>query len=264
MIDALSAWWAEWSSYRPSDFLMFSPRIYWRLFESLNRAAWPVQGLLIGAPLVWLSGLAGRWHRVGEGLALRAAALYLGVGWSVVAWYFLAERYAPINWPARGAAIAFAVQAMAWLPLMAAGRLRLTPATTRRRIGIGLLVWALLGHPALAPIAGRPWLQAEVIGLAPDPTVIASLGVLLLLDAPGGAARRWLRLLWWLPVAWCVAAAALATMGSPQAGVMLAAGLLAVAAACWPQRRGAHADRPAHRTGAAPNPASAGPKPPPR
>jgi len=40
----------EWWSYRPGDFLLFSPRTYWRLFQLANEALWPLQipVLLIG------------------------------------------------------------------------------------------------------------------------------------------------------------------------------------------------------------------------
>ena len=38
----------------------------------------------------------------------------------------------------------------------------------------------VLGHPLLAPALGRPWLQAELLALAPDPSAIATLGFLLL------------------------------------------------------------------------------------
>ena len=85
----------------------------------------------------------------------------------------------------------------------------------RRSVGLGLLLWALLGHPLLAGLAGRPWSQAEVFGLAPDPTAIGTLGWLLLLQGCGAAARALLRGLWLVPLAWCtVSAATLGTMGA--------------------------------------------------
>jgi len=34
---------SEWWTYRPEDFLLFSPRVYWRLFELHNEALWPAQ-----------------------------------------------------------------------------------------------------------------------------------------------------------------------------------------------------------------------------
>jgi hypothetical protein len=44
----------EWWSYRPGDFLLFSPRTYWRLFQLTNEALWPLQipVLLIGAAIL--------------------------------------------------------------------------------------------------------------------------------------------------------------------------------------------------------------------
>lgn len=230
----MTAWWAEWSTYRPSDFLMFSPRIYWRLFESLNEAWWPAQLLLVGAPLAWL---AWRQRLVGEhaGLARRGAALFLALCWWLVAWDFLRQRFAPINWAANSVAIAFALQGGMLLALAWTGCVPAEKPTARHRIGSGLVLWALLGHPWLAPVVGRPWLQAEVFGLAPDPTAIGTLGVLLLLEARTRAARWVLRALWLVPMLWCaLSAVTLATMDSPQAWVMLAAMLLAVAGARRP------------------------------
>src|SRR5690349_20103288 len=48
---AMSEWW----SYRLSDFLLFSPRTYHRLFELHNIALWPmhVAALALGASLLW-------------------------------------------------------------------------------------------------------------------------------------------------------------------------------------------------------------------
>ena len=47
----------EWWTYAPEDFLLFSPRVYWRMFELHNAAVWPSQALalLVGAAiLVWV------------------------------------------------------------------------------------------------------------------------------------------------------------------------------------------------------------------
>ena len=32
---------SEWWTYRPSDFLLFAPRTYYRLFELYNAEIWP-------------------------------------------------------------------------------------------------------------------------------------------------------------------------------------------------------------------------------
>jgi hypothetical protein len=70
-----------------------------------------------------------------------------------------------------------------------------------------------------------------VFGLAPDPTAIAVLGVLLCADAGTRATRVLLGLLRAGALAWCaVSAATLATMGSAQGWVVLSAGVVAAAA----------------------------------
>ena len=42
----------EWWTYSLSDFLMFSPRTYYRLFELHNAAIWPAQWR--SSPGAWL------------------------------------------------------------------------------------------------------------------------------------------------------------------------------------------------------------------
>lgn len=221
---------SEWWSYRPSDFLMFSPRIYWRLFASLNLMAWPAQPLIVGAALAWLW----RHGRQAETLGPAAARLALGgmaMAWLAVAWLFFQQRYAPINWAAGYATATFLLQAAGLLALAWLGGVQGRSDAVRRHFGLALLVWALLAHPLLAWAGGRPWLQAEVFGLAPDPTAIGTLGLLLLLRAQRPAAHVALLALWPLPWLWClISAATLWTMGSPQAAVLAAAAALSLVA----------------------------------
>ncbi|MFP5462519.1 MAG: DUF6064 family protein [Gammaproteobacteria bacterium] len=222
----------DWLSYRPSDFLMFSPRVYWRLFESLNEAWWPAQPALVAAGLAWLV-ICRRGATGDRDAALRIAALALAACWGLSAWAFLLERFAPVNLAARGFAAAFLLQALG-LFVLALGERSLQAKSTGAGAGMAFLLglWALLGHPFLAAASGRPWLQAEVFGLAPDPIVIGTLSFLLLAGG-GPVIRRWLiRALWIVPVSWCVVSAlTLATLGSAQALVPLLAGALAIASA---------------------------------
>ncbi len=215
---------SEWWSYRPSDFLMFSPRIYWRLFESLNAQAWPAQPLIVGVALAW-AGLGAR-REIGASAA-RLALGGVALAWLAAAGLFFAQRYAPINWAAAYATPAFVLQALGLLALAALGGVAGHVDTTRHRAGLALLLWALLVYPLSAGLAGRPWLQAEVFGLAPDPTAIGTLGLLLLLRGDTAAARTGLRALWLLPWLWCVTSAAtLWTMGSAQGWVPASAAAL--------------------------------------
>ena len=176
---------SEWWTYTLSDFLMFSPRTYWRLVELYNRDFWPLQLPLLAA------GLAALWlvaTRPAHGF--RWIALGLSAAWLWVGWAFLWERYATINWPAQYVALAFAAQAAL---LLAAGVVcrpaSRPPGATKRGFG-ELLAVAGLVYPLVGLAAGRPWVQAEVFGMAPEPTALFTLGLLLLGGQPASRAGR--------------------------------------------------------------------------
>lgn len=205
---------SEWWTYTLSDFLLFSPRTYYRLFELYNAAVWPAQvvALLLGGALAAL---------VATGRAGRAAAAVLAACWLWVAWGFLHTRYATINWAAEYMAAAFALQALLLAVVgVLGGRLRF--AGRGHRAGLALLLFALLVQPLIGPLAGRPWSQVELFGLAPDPTALATLGALLAAER-----TRWEILA--IPLAWCaVSAATLWAMESPDALILPAAAVLAL------------------------------------
>ena len=108
----------------------------------------------------------------------------------------------------------------------------------RRATGLLLVAWASVAHPLLALAFGRPIAQAEVVGLAPDPTVIACMGLLVSVTASKRVSRGLLLAAGALCVMWCaISATTLWTMGTAQAWVMLTAPVLALAAWCWPGRK---------------------------
>jgi len=219
--------WLEWlrdlGTYRPSDFLMFSPRAYWRLFELHNETWWPLPVLLpaIGvAALVWAwlgSGRdAGGGGEGGGGAAVRAGALGLGAAAAFVGGAFVFGRYAEINWAARGLSALWAALSLSLVALAGDRTAGVAANGSRRRLASVLALWALLGQPLLAPVAGRPFAQAEVLGLAPDPTALAVLAWLLASRVPVAKPFAWAsRVAWWAAVAHCVGSAAtLALLGS--------------------------------------------------
>jgi hypothetical protein len=203
---------SEWWTYRLPDFLLFSARTYYRLFELYNAEAWPAHlaAFALGLALLFVS------LRDSPGSA-RAACAMLAVCWLWVAWAFHLQRYATINWAATWFAAAFAIEGLLLL-LGAAFGARLGIRTRRgwrAHVGLGLLFFALCIQPWLGVLQGRPWRQAEVFGLAPDPTALATLGLLLLLrpvDKAGGPASRapfaLARVLWPIPLLWCLIGAA--------------------------------------------------------
>ena len=223
---------SEWWTYGLRDLLLFSPRTYYRLFELHNQEWWPLP-LFTFALGVAVFVLVRRGNeRAGRALALVLAACWLWVAW--VAWAWHAQRYAPINWAAEYYAWAWGAQAALLLAAAWRGRFAAKPvACLRRGFGMALLGVALAVHPLLAPLLGRSWPQGELFGMAPDPTALATLGVLLAIN---------LRHAGWLfpiPVAWClVSGATLWAMESPEFWIapLLAAGSVLMQA--WPRRPG--------------------------
>ena len=213
---------SEWWTYRPEDFLLFSPRVYWRMFELHNAALWPLQLLALAAGIIIILLVARRPRNSARWLALLLAILWIFVGWS-----FLWSRYVTINWATAYVVPAFAVEGVL---LLVVGPLLDGLAFDRRGLagwtGYFILAFALAGQPLLASLQGRGWASSEVFGIAPDPTAIATLGLLLL------ARGRLLPLLLPIPVLWCLLSGiTLSTMGEPQAWALHAA-LALTAAAC--------------------------------
>jgi Family of unknown function (DUF6064) len=210
---------SEWWTYTLSDFLLFSPRVYYRLFELHNRALWPAQvlTLILGLAIFLLLRKPTR-------ATDRFVPAFLGALWIWIAWAFFWQRYATINWAAPYAAPAFVLQGLLliWIGTVG-GRLTFAPShDLYGRAGFALLALALVGYPLLSPVMGRPWLSAEVFGIAPDPTAIATLAVLAL----GHGRARWLSMP--IPFLWCVVTGA--TLWTMEAADFFVAPVAALAA----------------------------------
>ena len=185
---------SEWWTYRPSDFLLFAPRTYYRLFELYNQEIWPLHivALAAGVTLLVLMRVRTAWSG-------RVIAIVLAACWLWVAWAFHCQRYATINWAASYFAVGFALQALLliWIGV-AQDRLRLdSNPSTRARIGTAILWFALIVQPLLGLLVGRQWSQLELFGVAPDPTALATVGLLLAVNRV-----PWVGL--WLPLLWCL------------------------------------------------------------
>ena len=152
----------------------------------------------------------------------------LALSWVWVGWAFHSQRYASINFAAGYFAWAFAAQGLllVWVGVV---RGRLTPAQTssfKFRAGLGIVFFALALGPMIGSLFGRRWTQAEVFGMAPDPTALATLGVLLLANGRSSYA------LYPIPVAWClISGATLWAMEAPDFAIMPAAALLVLSVA---------------------------------
>lgn len=219
---------SEWWTYSLSDFLLFSPRVYSRLFELYNASVWPAQilSLALGVAMVLMLLRPVR----GGG---RLIPVILGVQWLWIAWAFFFERYAAINWAAIYIAPAFALEGALLIAAGVAGPgLRFVRRGGRGfAAGLVLFTAALVLYPLIAPLLQRPWAAAEIFGIAPDPTAVATLAILAL------AAGRLRVGLMVIPVLWCVVTGA--TLWTMETGDFVVAPLgaaLAIAVALLARR----------------------------
>jgi hypothetical protein len=218
---------SEWWTYTLSDFLLFSSRTYHRLFEIYNAAIWPAQIVAVALGLTILVLL----HRAAA-VRGRSIAAILAACWLFVAIAFHAWRYATINTAGVHFAWAFGVEAALLIWMGVVGRLRFErPVDPAGRAGLWIFVFTLAVEPLAGPILGRGWKGVELFGVAPDPTAIATLGLLLL----ARVRHRWLLLV--VPVLWCATTAVfLLAMKAPDAWIAPLAAILAVALAAFQAR----------------------------
>ncbi|TNE61293.1 MAG: hypothetical protein EP335_16460 [Alphaproteobacteria bacterium] len=218
---------ADWLSYNIQDFLMYAPGTYYRLFGLYNAAIWPTQ-LLAGAGtlfLLWQLNQQGR-HMV------RMAYLLLAVAFGAVAAGYFWSWYSGINWAAPYFAGAFALQALLLFgAAITAGPVAPWegPPVWQRATGILVLLAAVFAVPLLPPLDGRPYGQAELFGLMPDPTVIGTFGAFMALGRV-----RWF--LYVVPALWAaIGGAFLWAMESPLWWLMPAAALMALGVRLLPR-----------------------------
>jgi hypothetical protein len=210
----------EWWSYRPSDFLMFSPRVYFRQIESYNVGLFPLQivMVIVGVGLIGLV-LRGRQND------RRLVAIVLAALWLFVGWAYLWSRLSNINWAAVHATFGFVGQAMLTVGLCV--RATNQERSVRQKIpGLIVAAIAILFYPALSLLGGNGAGSAEVFGVMPNPTVVATIGLL------AANSQRYDFVLFVVPSLWCVASSVtLYTMHDPVWFVPLALCVFGLAAA---------------------------------
>jgi hypothetical protein len=173
--------------------LPFTTEVFFRLFEHYNAAIWPAQVVadVLGALAVMLTLRPIRGGGRIIAAALAGSWLWIGVVYHIA--YF-----ATINWAAWAFGALFVVQGLlfAWTGAVR-GRLRFRFGPIPFHwAGLGFVGFAMAAYPLLGWLAGHGWPRAAVFGVAPCPTTIFTLGMLLL-------AERWAPLhLAVLPVLW--------------------------------------------------------------
>lgn len=208
-------------SYRPEDFLLFSPDVYRRLFLLQNADYWWTMPISLGFAAVLGFALWVKGRGVSPGLVV---GLALANGWILVGATFFLVSYSSINWAAPYIS-----------PLFLLGGILLSAAALRQRFtnraslakrlgGAALLLYGFILHPIALTFLGWPATGLEFALIAPDPTVIASLGLLLF-------GSGWLcRCAFALALVWCGASwLTLHTLGLVEAFFPATAALVAIA-----------------------------------
>ena len=214
-------------SWTLEDLLPFSPQVYWRLFALENESVWPAQPVVLAAAALLALCFNLGWRPSGRWLGP-----VLGAAWLWTGWHFVALRFGTVNWLAPTLAWGFYAEAALLAGLGLSGRIVFTQRGRSAWFGLGLLAAALV-WPVLAPLDGRPWREAEVIAIAPDPTAIATLGLLALAER-----SPWTALLCAAPVLWLAASAlTLFTMDAWQGWAVLVAPLAGLVAWAAPSVR---------------------------
>ncbi|MCC5833494.1 MAG: hypothetical protein JJU20_02065 [Opitutales bacterium] len=185
---------SEWRSYAIEDFIPFTADVYLRLIERVNSGQWPLQlpMLIVGLAVIVLLG---RKRKLSAGALLAAAWVWVGTA-------FLIQRYAQLTWVADYWGWAFCAQAIV-LCAFAFGsksdfRFR-KPFPISDCLGLAIALYGLVAYPLLTAFAGSGWAQSESFGIHPDPTAIATLGILILFSRGW---QLWIQSL--IPLSWCV------------------------------------------------------------
>ncbi len=219
---------SDWWTYGPSDFLLFSPRVYYRQFELHNQTLWPVQIIAAGLGIILFLLVLRPSPARG-----RVVAAIMGLLWVWVGWIFVWQRYTTINWVAAYAVPLFMLQgALLFAAVAARDGLDIEKEWPfLRGFARALLLFTLFFYPLLAPLWGRSWQAAEIFGIAPDPTALATLAVVAL----SRSRIRWPLMI--VPALWCaITGATLWTMAAPDFWVAPVCALVAVTVR-WTARR---------------------------
>ena len=199
----------------------FTIEEFLQVFHDYNLAIWPAQVFAYALGLVALVAALSRRDD-----APRLAFAALAVLWAFVGIGYHLMFFARINPLAPVFAGFFVVQAV--LFVMAAirpGDLRLSATPILRRVlGLATIVYAMAVYPVLGIWAGHGGMAGPMFGVAPCPTTIFTLGILMLTRG------RWVVWLSIIPVLWSLVGLAAALqlgipedLGLPVAGAVLIA-----------------------------------------
>jgi hypothetical protein len=172
--------------------LPFTQEQFLRVFADYNRGIWPIQILAVAVCLLFV-GLVLLRHTITPSLVFSGlAGLWLlnGIGYH---WMYFAE----INPAAKGFGALFVVQSLllAW----AGSKLQIgfgIRAGIASFAGWAMLLYAIVAYPLIGSLAGHAYPYSPILGVAPCPTTIFTLGFILAFARPAPRALFVIPILW--------------------------------------------------------------------
>ena len=198
----------------------FTVEAFLGVFAQYNAAIWPVQ---IGAYLMGLVVLLAVF--AAQHSIQRLACAALAVLWAFIGIGYHLMFFAAINPIAPVFSGFFVLEALLLLAsAFRPGNLSLKIVLNLRSVaGLAVIVYALLVYPLLSLQAGHGLMAGPMFGVAPCPTTIFTIGILLI------ARGRWVIWLSIIPILWALVGLAAAVqlgiaedLGLPVVGVILA------------------------------------------
>ncbi|WP_019623552.1 DUF6064 family protein [Thioalkalivibrio thiocyanoxidans] len=158
--------------------LPFAAETLLSIFGQYNRGIWPLHGV---AALMVLVALA--LALVGGRGAGRVVGLLLGVLWVWIGVAFIGGALAEFHfWASRLAGVFVAQGLMLVFALTLLARHGFGwPGGLAGTVAVLVMAYAMVGHVLLEVLLlGTPWAQAQYVGVVPGPTMLFTLGILLL------------------------------------------------------------------------------------
>ena len=212
------------SSYSVRDFISFSDEVYLRLFERQYEAWWPAHLLLLA---IGVAALIFAWLGKNRVVAILLALPLLA---SAVTFHFrIYAEITPVGQIFGWAFLGLAVLILLW-GFVTKFHERIRP-TIASITGTAIAGFGIVAYPLLFILTERSATEAEYLGLAPDPTVCFTLGILLITARP-----MWFLLLFPIPILWAATTGAtlMALEAPPSQSMMLPilTALALIAATC--------------------------------
>ena len=205
--------------------LSYTSETVYAFLEGYNEALWPAQALALLLGILVLFAVLAPIPQGGRIISAMLAGFWL---WSGLVYYGL--FFAEIDFSAPVFAGFFVLQAalLVWSGVIRADLDFHIERGTRSTVGLILAAFGLAGYTLITCLSGQNAQEVQMFAIAPAPTVIFTLGVLLL------AMPRTPWFLTVIPLAWTAVAGTIAWfLKMPEDYCAAAAGILYIVVIAW-------------------------------